>query len=399
MITRARAGVVAVNPALALLAFIAFIAQVGIAVMLPLLPLFATELGASPFVLGLLTSAFAVTNGIGQLGVGVLSDRFGARRFVAGGLALYSSMNALIATAASAAWLLAWRTMSGFGGGALIVSERIYLTEVTAPERRAFANGILSAAASAGMVAGPAFGGLIAAVGGLRAPFVVVAITSGIAFVASLALPHGRAFRRPAAADADPGAEAAPLPEEQPQRAGIVALLFANLAMLAGYGAFITTYAPLATERLDWTTVEVGIAFSFFGAGSILLGPPLSHLADRTSRRGVAIGGTLPVAAFGLSLVVGLPIWAVFAVALLAGAGLTAFNASWYALLADVSGTRTRGRIFGIVSAVSNTGIVIGATTAAQLWERVDIGVAMASASAAILLAMVPMLALAPPRR
>jgi MFS family permease len=169
--------------------------------------------------------------------------------------------------------------------------------------------------------------------------------------------------------------------------------------MLAGYGAFITTYAPLATERLDWTTVEVGIAFSFFGAGSILLGPPLSHLADRTSRRAVAIGGTLPVAAFGLSLVVGLPIWAVFAVALLAGAGLTAFNASWYALLADVSGTRTRGRIFGIVSAVSNTGIVIGATTAAQLWERVDIGVAMASASAAILLAMVPMLALAPPRR
>jgi MFS family permease len=398
MISRARAGVLAVNPALALLAFIAFIAQVGIAVMLPLLPLFATELGASPFVLGMLTSAFAVTNGIGQLGVGVLSDRYGSRRFIAGGLALYSSMNALIATAASAAWLVAWRALSGFGGGALIVSERIYLTEVTAPERRAFANGILSAAASAGMVAGPAFGGFIAALGGLRAPFVVVAVTSGIAFAASLALPHARAAaHRPAESDAAAASE--PIAEEPPQRAGIVALLFANLAILAGYGAFITTYAPLATERLGWSTVEVGIAFSFFGAGSILLGPPLSHLADRTSRRAVAIGGTLPVAAFGLALVVGLPIWAVFGVAVLAGAGLTAFNASWYALLADVSGTRTRGRIFGIVSAVSNAGIVIGATTAAQLWERVDIGVAMASGSAAILLAIVPMLAFAPPRR
>ena len=375
------------NPALALLAFIAFIAQVGIAVMLPLLPLFATELGATPFLLGMLTSAFAVTNGLGQLGVGVLSDRYGSRRFLSGGLALYASMNALIATAATATWLLAWRTLAGFGGGALIVAERLYVTEVTAPTRRAFANGELSAAASAGMVAGPAFGGFIAAVGGLRAPFVVVAVTSGLALVASLALP-----RRVVPATAADGT-APPIEHEPAAPAGIVALLFANLAMLAGYGAFITTYAPLATDRLGWTTVEVGIAFSFFGAGSILLGPPLSHLADRTSRRAVAMAGVLPVAAFGASLVVGLPIWAIFGVAVLAGAGLTAFNAAWYALLADVSGTRTRGRVFGIVSAVSNAGIVIGATTAAQLWERVDIVAGMTSGVVAILLALVPMLA------
>jgi MFS family permease len=169
--------------------------------------------------------------------------------------------------------------------------------------------------------------------------------------------------------------------------------------MLAGYGAFITTYAPLATERLGWTTVDVGLAFSFFGAGSILLGPPIAHFADRTSRRAVAIAGILPPAMLGLALVLGLPIWAVFGVAVFAGAGLTGFNAAWYALLADVSGTRTRGRIFGIVSAVSNAGIVIGATTAAQLWERVDLGAAMTSAVIATLLALVPMIAFSAPRR
>jgi DHA1 family multidrug resistance protein-like MFS transporter len=393
MITRARAGVVDVDPALALLAFIAFIAQVGIAVMLPLLPLFATQLGATPFVLGLLTSAFAVTNGIGQLGAGLLSDRYATRRFLSVGLAQYAAMNALIATAASAGWLLLWRTLAGFGGGALIVTERIYLTEITPRRRLALANGILSAAASAGMVAGPAFGGFIAAVGGLRAPFVVVALTSGIALVASLALPRGRR------ASGTSEEVDAPVVDEPPRRGGIVALLLANLAMLAGYGGFITTYAPLATERLAWTTVEVGIAFSFFGAGSILLGPPLSHLADRTSRRAVAMAGIFPVAAFGMALVIGMPIWAVYAVAVLAGAGLTAFNASWYALLADVSGTRARGRIFGIVSAVSNAGIVIGATTAAQLWERIDVAAGMGSAVAAILLALAPMIAFSTPRR
>jgi DHA1 family multidrug resistance protein-like MFS transporter len=375
-----------ISPALGLLALIAFLAQVGIAVMLPLLPLFATELGAQPFVLGLLTSAFAVTNGIGQLGSGLLADRYGARRFISGGLALYASMNALIATAASAVWLVAWRALSGFGGGSLIVSERIYLTEVTPQERRAFANGVLSAAASAGMVAGPAFGGLIAAVGGLRAPFVVVAVTSGLAFFASLALPRSRVSSAAAADD-----DAAPADGGRTQPAALTALLFANLAMMAGYGAFITTYAPLATEQLAWTTVDVGLAFSFFGGGSILLGPALAHLADRTSRKAVALVAPLPVALFGAALVLGAERPVVWAVAFAAGAGLTAFNASWYALLADASDPRRRGRIFGIVSAISNAGIVIGATVAAQLWERVDLGVALGSASIAILLSLVPM--------
>jgi MFS transporter, DHA1 family, multidrug resistance protein len=383
MLLRARAGVASVGPALALLAFIAFIAQVGIAVMLPLLPLFATELGATPFVLGLLTSAFAVTNGIAQFGAGVLSDRYASRRLLAGGLALYASMNALIATSATAGFLLLWRALAGFGGGALIVTERIYLTEVTPAERRGLANGVLSAAASAGMVAGPAFGGLIAAVGGLRAPFVVVAVTSGIAFVISFFLPRSR---EPLTASAG----TAPRPAMR-LRGPALALLAANLLMLAGYGAFITTYAPIATERLGWTTVDVGLAFSFFGAGSILLGPALGHLSDRVGRRGVAMAGIAPVAVFGLSLVIGMPVWAVFAVAVLAGGGLTGFNASWFALLGDVTEPATRGRVFGIVSALSNAGIVVGALGAAQLWERVDLVAAMASGSVAIALAALPL--------
>lgn len=380
---RARTG--AIDPALGLLAFIGFIAQVGIAVMLPLLPLFATELGARPFELGLLTSVFAITNGIGQLGAGFLTDRYGARRLISGGLAIYSSMNALIATAANAAWLLTWRALSGFGGGALLVSERVYIVEVTRPERRAFANGIVSAAASAGTVTGPAFGGLIAAIGGLRAPFVVVATTSAIAFVASLALRR----RRVASADIDGSAVLDDV--GRTNRGALAALLMANLAMLAGFGAFITTYAPFATQRLDWTTVDVGLAFSFLGGGSILLGPPLAHLADRTSRRAVAMVATIPVALFGVVLVLAAERPVVWAVAFIAGGGLTAYNAAWYALLADASETRRRGRTFGIVSAISNAGIVLGATAAAQLWERVDLSAGVASASVVTLLAIVPL--------
>lgn len=376
-----------IDPALWLLAGIGFISQVGISVMLPLLPLYATELGAPPFVLGLLTGAFAITNAIGQLGTGFLTERWGARRMMSGGLGFYASMNALIATAASAGWLLLWRSAAGFGGGAMIVAERIYLAQSVAPARRAFANGIVSAGQSAGSVAGPVVGGVAATIGGLRAPFVIVALTSVIALAGTLFLPAPPP-RTVTAADDD---EAEPI-----QVRPLATLLLANLAMLAAYGAFITTYATLATTRLGWSIVDVGIAFSFFGAGSILLGPWLAHLADRIGRRRIAMIAPLGVVTFGLSLVLGLPQVAVYGVAVVAGGALTAFSASWYALLADSAGEHQLGRIFGVINALSTVGIVVGSVLAAELWSRIDIAAGMLVGVAAPLISVMAMLAFRP---
>ena len=377
----------AIGPALWLLAAIGFISQVGISVMLPLLPLYATELGAPPFVLGLLTGAFAVTNAIGQLGTGFLTERWGPRRTMTAGIGLYAAMNALIATAASAPWLVGWRTAAGFGGGAMIVSERIYLAQVAEPSRRAFANGIVSAGQSAGTVAGPVVGGLAASIGGLRAPFVIVAVTSAIALVGTLFLPSPDRETE----EADAGRSGEPV-DLRP----LAVLLLANLALLASYGGFITTYATLATERLGWTLVDVGIAFSFFGAGSILLGPWLAHLADRIGRRRIATVAPLALVGFGAGLVVGLPQPAVFGLAVMAGGGLTAFSASWYALLTDAAGPHRMGRVFGIVNAASTIGIVIGSVTAAELWTRIDITAGMMVGVVAPMVTAAAMLAFRP---
>ncbi|HEX7196514.1 MAG TPA: MFS transporter [Candidatus Limnocylindria bacterium] len=378
-----------IGPALWLLAAIGFISQVGISVMLPLLPLYATELGAPPFILGLLTAAFALTNAVGQLGAGFLAERWGPRRLMTAGMGAYAAMNALIATAASAGWLLAWRSAAGFGGGSMIVSERIYLAQSVDPARRAFANGIVSAGQSAGTVLGPVVGGLTATLGGLRAPFIVVAATSAVALIGTLFLPAPPRGREDPADGEDVGAvDLRPL----------AMLLIANMALLASYGGFITTYATLATTRLGWSVVDVGIAFSFFGAGSILLGPWLAHLADRIGRRAVAIVAPFALVAFGLGLVLGLPQPAVYGIAILSGAGLTAFSASWYALLADSAGPRRMGRIFGIVNAASTVGIVIGSVAAAELWTRIDVAAGMLVGVAAPLVTVAAMLAFRPRR-
>jgi MFS family permease len=424
MIARTRAVVATargVDRPLALLAGMAFVVQIGVAVMLPLLPLYATQFGATPLVLGLLTSAHAITTAAGQLAGGFLTERFAARRLVAVGIGLYAGANLLIATATAAIPLIAYRGLAGLGGGLNSVSERIYLTEVTDRARRAFSNGILSAAGAAGAVLGPAVGGLLVVVGDLRVPFLLVAATSALAMVGALFLP-----RPPAGAEAD-GVAAGIEPAEASDdaeageadsaieladpaglsttdtpsdhgRRRLLALFFAQLALNAGFGAFITTYAIFATTNLGWTTVDVGIVFSMFGIGSVVIGPWLARQADRTGRRRMAILGCIPVACFGLVFAAGAPQLLVYVTAIAGGGGLTGFEASWFALLAAETDDGRRGRIFGTMTALTNLGVVVGALGAARIWDQVDIHAAVVMSALTFLLAAGAMFAYPPDR-
>lgn len=125
-----------------LLSGVSFISSLGIAVMLPLIPLYAVSLGATPTQLGLLTSAFALANAAGQLVAGVLLDRVGARGFIRSGIATHAGANTLIATAATAPSLIAYRSLAGVGAGVNLVATRLYLVQVADPGHLAFVNGV-----------------------------------------------------------------------------------------------------------------------------------------------------------------------------------------------------------------------------------------------------------------
>ena len=356
MISRIRA----LGPALPVLATISFVSQLGIAIMLPLLPLYGLELGASPLQLGLMTTAFSVTNALAQFGSGFLLDRYGPRRFVSAGTAVYAVANALIASAQSAVALIAFRGIAGVGGGTNLVSSQLYISQVADRARLAFFNSVLSAARSAGSVLGPALGGLVAAGGDLRLPFVIVSVTSGAAFVASLFLPRPQSVAHPSAATGGTSGFFSRT---------VLTLLAGNMFLLIGFGSWITTYAPFATQRLGWSTFDVGIIFTLFGIGDITLGPWLGHLADRTGRRRMAVLASIPIFLFGFVLVFALPKPFFYAISFVTGAALTAYNASWFALLTAAIPAARRGRIFGVVSAVGQAGTVTGALGASLLWQ------------------------------
>ncbi|MBA2719833.1 MAG: MFS transporter [Chloroflexi bacterium] len=383
------------TPAIALLGAMTFITQVGVSIMLPLLPLYATSLGATPTVLGLLTSSFAVLIAVGQLAGGYLVERVAPRRLVSVGIVTYAVANVLISTAGVALHLIAFRSIAGLGAGINQVSERLYIAHAIDRTRLAFANGVLSAAGSAGAVLGPAIGGLLVGVSDLRLPFLAVAVTSAVAAVGSLFLPKPPPERPATATPTEPAPIPGPATAPKTRLAGrfswstatriLVILFLVQTSFQAGFGAFITTYAVFAQERLDWSITEVGLVFSAFGLGSILLGPVLANLADRRGRRDVAILGAALVFAFPIVFVVEAPRPILYFVSVVGGAGVTALEASFFALLADATDGGRRGRAYGWVTSLSSLGIVVGAIAASQLWDRTgDVGLGLLMTAVAL---------------
>ncbi len=145
-----------------------FVDMVGFLMVLPVLPFYSTRLGASPLVIGLMVSAFAVA----QLALapfwGKLSDRRGRRPMLLLGITISAAAYLLFALASSE-WamarvssevLIAILFLSRFvqgAGGATTGVVQAYVGDAIVPEDRAKALGWITAATSAGVILGPAF--------------------------------------------------------------------------------------------------------------------------------------------------------------------------------------------------------------------------------------------------
>ena len=147
----------------------AFVDMVGLTIIVPLLPFYATDLGASATTVGVLVSAFSVAQLVVAPVWGRFSDRYGRRPAILAGLLLSAGAYVIFAFAGSVLALLVSRLVQGLGGGTIGVVQA-YVADVSDPDERTKSLGWLSAVTSLGAVAGPAFGSAMISVGGKEAP-------------------------------------------------------------------------------------------------------------------------------------------------------------------------------------------------------------------------------------
>ena len=121
------------------------------------LKLSLTELDKASWII----TAYLISYTVAMPLAGRLSDVHGRVRMFQAALVVFAVGSALVAAAPNFAWMVPARVLQAIGGGATVPISLAMAVAVASPGRRGIAIGIVAAAAEAGSVIGPLYGGAI----------------------------------------------------------------------------------------------------------------------------------------------------------------------------------------------------------------------------------------------
>ena len=323
---------------------------IGFGIIIPLLPFYATEFGASPFVIGLLFASFSASQLIASPLLGEWSDRWGRRPVLILSLIGTVISFVMLALADSLAMLFAARIVDGLSGGN-ITTARAYIADSTTEEKRAEAYGFLGVAFGLGFIIGPALGGAFSHIS-ITAPIWVAAGVTVVATVlAWLWLPE--TVHRVHAVSVSPWAALRGLAG----RRDIRVLLSVDFIYWMAFAVYQTTFALFGAYRFGFDAAKTGYVLSAFGLLGVLVqggmvGPVVRRLGER---RTLTIGLLLTAIGWGGSAATySLPVFIALLVPGAIGIGLC--NATLSALISHAAPPGEQGRVQGAAGALESLG-------------------------------------------
>jgi DHA1 family tetracycline resistance protein-like MFS transporter len=340
-----------------------FVNLVGFGIIIPLLPFYAETFGASPLVVGLLFAMFSLCQLVASPVLGDLSDRYGRRPVLVFSLAGTVLSFVLLAVAQSITMLFVARIIDGLSGGN-ISTARAYVADVTEPQDRARAYGLLGAAFGLGFIFGPALSGMLARVSYTAPIWAAAAITLVATLMAWLWLPE--TVHRVHAGTGNPFRY---LPElvRRPIVRRILAIDFVYWFALA---IFQTTFGLFVAARFGFDAVSTGYFFAGFGLlGVIVQGGFIRPIVRRVGDKQTFIAG-LVLGAIGLAAAAVTHSVAMFALTLLPlslgmGFGMPTITS----LVSRAAGAHEQGRLQGAANAIESLSRTLGPVWGAALLQ------------------------------
>jgi DHA1 family multidrug resistance protein-like MFS transporter len=172
-------------PSIAPIYLVAFFVVMGLSIIVPALPLYARDFGATDIMIGALIAGFGVARVVFDIPAGIFAERISEKKVLQIGLAIItvSSVGAAIAT--NYWFLLAARVLEGIGSALYVTTAATIVSTATELRRRGRAISYYTAAILLGAIAGPAVGGIVIPLWGKNSPFLVYAALAAISMVIS----------------------------------------------------------------------------------------------------------------------------------------------------------------------------------------------------------------------
>lgn len=346
-----------------------FIDLVGFGIVIPILPLYAERMHASPAVIGLLLAVYSAMQFIFAPILGKLSDRVGRRPVLLASI-VGTSIGFLIMGLAGSLWLLfVARIIDGITGGNISTAQA-YIADVTPPEKRSSGMGLIGAAFGLGFIFGPAIGGVLSHIS-LGAPFIFAAALAACNAVAIyFLLPESLSSEHRATAK---GRESIMKVFEESGSWQLAAVMATYFFGTVAFALLTAIYALFTEARLHFDATHNGYIFAYLGLiGALIQGGLIGRLSKQFGDKALAVAGSfiLAVSMFLLPLISSLESLLVVSTGIAVGNSLVtptlnamasrSVNASW------------QGRVLGVMQSAASLARIIGPVLGGVLLSQQD---------------------------
>ena len=329
------------------------ITMLGMGIIWPIMPVYATQLGAAGTELGLIIAAFNLARSVFNPVVGRFSDRMGRKPFMLAGLFCYALLSVAYIHATSVSGLIAVRFAHGLAAVCVAPVAMAMVAEVAPPPRLGLYMGTLSMALMLGIGAGPMLGGFIMDWLGMDAAFLSM---GGLAAVTSIGiLVFVPRFGR---LQAEQRVASLPVFDTLRQSPILQAVFVIRFFSAAGQGA-VYTFLPIYGAAIGLSSTQVGLLLGVNVLLIAFLQRPGGRLADRTRPVVLMVAGII---VSGLA-VIAMPMvdhfgWVLAMNVLMGVANGIAVPAAL--VLAGREGTRVgMGSVMGLFDAALSLGFIV----------------------------------------
>ena len=267
-----------------------FVTTIGAGLVVPLLPVYAHELGAGAFQIGLIFGAFSLTRTIFVPYFGKLSDRKGKKPLITAGLFIYFLLSLLYTASRNVETLILLRLGQGFASAMILPVAQAYVGIITPNHKEGRMMGLFNVSLYGGLSIGPLLGGLAKDLFNIKVSFISMGAFTFSGFVLCLLLLPRETRLQEESAHASKG----PISYMRLMKIPSVFSLFAFRTCFTTCIGITWAFLPLlASTKFGLSSSAIGVVVmtNVFVAG--LFQVPMGYLADRFSKTALTLGGAI----------------------------------------------------------------------------------------------------------
>lgn len=260
----------------------------GVGIVVPLLPVYAHNLGASGIYIGLIFGSFSLSRTFLLPYFGRYSDKKGRKPFIVAGLFAYTLVSLTFILANNVESLIGIRFVQGIASAMIMPAVQAYVGDITPAGREGFTMGLFNMSMFLGLSIGPLIGGIIHDRFSLDTSFAAMGFLALAGFLLSLfLLPPTKS---------EPVVNRGTEPLEWKRLLydrDMAGLFLFRLAYAACIGVIWSFLPVLADTEFSLSSSSIGILVMIGVFSSGMLHVPMGFLADRVNRKMMVIIGGL----------------------------------------------------------------------------------------------------------